>query len=61
MVCQRGLMTGLIIAKMRGQYVQLSQHKFASNVIEKCVEYAQPSERNLILDEILGGKSGDST
>jgi len=51
----------MIISKIRGQYVGLSQHKFASNVVEKCVEYSTPPERNLIMEEITGGKSGDVT
>ncbi len=44
-----------IVNKMRGQILQLSQHKFASNVVEKCVEYGTPQERLLMLEEILGG------
>ncbi len=44
-----------VLAKMKGQIVQLSQHKFASNVVEKCVEYGTPQERVIILEEILSG------
>lgn len=43
-----------IISKLSGHVVQLSQHKFASNVIEKCLEYGDPSERDLIVEEIVG-------
>jgi len=46
---------------MRGQVVQLSQHKFASNVVEKCVEYGTPQERIMMLEEILSGKTNDGT
>lgn len=48
-----------IITKMKGQLVQLSQHKFASNVVEKCVEHGSPSDRTIILEEILSGKPND--
>ena len=30
-----------------GQIVQLSQHKFASNVVEKCLQYGQPEGRQV--------------
>jgi len=49
----------MIISKMKGQVLQLSQHKFASNVVEKCVEYGTPQERTQILEEILGGKNSE--
>ena len=35
----------------------MSQHKFASNVVEKCVQYGSKSERSLVIDEILGRNS----
>eukprot|EP00249_Psilotum_nudum_P020298 c27642_g1_i1 orf=405-755(+) len=34
--------------------VQMSQHKFASNVVEKCLEFGGPAERQLLINEILG-------
>jgi len=43
----------VVIAKMRGQILSMSQHKFASNVVEKCVQYGSRKDRSLILDEIL--------
>jgi len=48
-----------IVAKMKGQILPLSQHKFASNVIEKCVEFGTAQERAAILKEILDGKPVD--
>ena len=61
-----------ILNKMRGQIVQLSQHKFArflfplndlihsfSNVVEKCVEHGTPEERLMMLEEILTTKTLD--
>ncbi|XP_044470950.1 pumilio homolog 6, chloroplastic-like isoform X2 [Mangifera indica] len=47
-----------IIGKLSGHIVQLSQHKFASNVIEKCFEYGGTAERALIIDEIVGQNEG---
>jgi len=38
----------------------LSQHKFASNVVEKCVEYASPQERLLMFEEILGNNGANT-
>ncbi|KDP46602.1 hypothetical protein JCGZ_04536 [Jatropha curcas] len=48
-----------IISKLSGHIVRLSQHKFASNVIEKCLEYGGASERELIIEEILGQSEGN--
>lgn len=48
-----------IISKLSGYIVQLSQHKFASNVIEKCLEYGSPSEREVIVEEIVGHTEGN--
>jgi len=43
-----------IISKLSGHIVQLSQHKFASNVVEKCLEYGDSTERQLLIAEIVG-------
>lgn len=43
-----------IISKLSGHIVQLSQHKFASNVVEKCLEYCDATERELLITEIVG-------
>jgi len=32
----------------------MSQQKFASNVIEKCLAYGSPEERQLLINEMLG-------
>jgi len=37
----------------------MSQHKFASNVVEKCVEFGTPQERTAIMKEIVEGKPVD--
>lgn len=48
-----------MVEKLKGQILQLSQHKFASNVVEKCVQYGNSAERELIINEILGsGRDG---
>lgn len=31
----------------------MSQHKYASNVVEKCLEHGDAAERELLIDEIL--------
>ncbi|KAJ0074822.1 hypothetical protein Patl1_35200 [Pistacia atlantica] len=45
---------GQIISKVAGKIVQLSQHKYASNVVEKCLEYGDAAERELLIEEIIG-------
>ncbi|KAA3678064.1 pumilio RNA-binding family [Paragonimus westermani] len=42
-----------IIQNLRGRVSVLSAHKFASNVMEKAVANAQPTERAMLIDEIL--------
>jgi hypothetical protein len=41
-----------IISQVRGKIVQLSQHKFASNVIEKSVQFGTHEHRQWLIDEI---------
>ena len=48
-----------IINKLKGHIVQLSQHKFASNVVEKCLEYGDVNERGLLIEEIIGHNEGN--
>ena len=48
-----------IIGKLSGHIVKLSQHKFASNVVEKCLEYGGPVEQELIISEIVGHNEGN--
>lgn len=43
-----------IISKLIGKIVQLSQHKYASNVVEKCLEHGDVAERELLIEEIIG-------
>lgn len=32
----------------------MSQHKFASNVVEKCLQFGGPSQREILITEMLG-------
>lgn len=43
-----------IISKLTGNVVPLSQHKYASNVVEKCLEHGDSAERALLVEEIIG-------
>ena len=43
-----------IISKLAGQIVKMSQQKFASNVIEKCLAFGSPEERQMLVNEMLG-------
>lgn len=43
-----------IIRQLAGQIVKMSQEKFASNVIEKCLTFGSPEERQLLVNEMLG-------
>lgn len=43
-----------IISKLAGQIVKMSQQKFASNVIEKCLAFCSAEERQILVNEMLG-------
>ena len=46
----------LMISKLRGQMLNMSRHKFASNVCEKALVTADPEGRRLLIEEILSPK-----
>ncbi|XP_076894452.1 pumilio homolog 6, chloroplastic-like [Bidens hawaiensis] len=48
-----------IVHKLAGHIVQLSQHKYASNVIEKCLEYGDDDARQLVIIEITDTVNGN--
>lgn len=51
----------VIIEKLSGSVAQLCQHKFASNVVEKCLEYSDPLTRDKLIKEIIGlGDANDN-
>jgi len=43
-----------IIKQLAGQIVKMSQQKFASNVVEKCLTFGGPVERQILVNEMLG-------
>ncbi|KAJ8551671.1 hypothetical protein K7X08_021686 [Anisodus acutangulus] len=43
-----------IIGKLTGQIVKMSQHKYASNVVEKCLIFATPEQRQILVNDMLG-------
>ncbi|KAJ3206349.1 mRNA binding protein puf3 [Entophlyctis luteolus] len=47
----------LITSKVRGQVLQMSKHKFASNVVEKCVAYGSKQDRQMLIDEVIAVRS----
>lgn len=44
---------------MKGNILEFSNHKFASNVIEKCLCFGLPEDKKLIIDEILEGSEDE--
>jgi hypothetical protein len=45
---------GRLVASFRGHFYEFSIHKFASNVIEKCIRGASRDDQLLIFTEIIG-------
>lgn len=43
-----------IVKEFTGQIVQMSLQKFASNVVEKCLTFGSPEERQILVNEMLG-------
>lgn len=43
-----------LIQKFSGRFYEFSVHKFASNVIEKCIRGASEEERMMIFEEVIG-------
>lgn len=41
-----------LINCVKGNVLELSQHKFASNVVEKCVLHASRADRNQLIEEV---------
>jgi hypothetical protein len=51
----------LVVAKLRGQMLQMARHKFASNVCEKALVTADSETRRALIDEIMTPKQDGST
>ncbi|KAF9421916.1 mRNA binding protein puf3 [Podila epigama] len=43
----------LVVSKVVGQVLALSKHKFASNVVEKCVAYGSKTDRQRLIEEVI--------
>ena len=50
-----------VISKVKGNVLTMSKHKFASNVVEKCVAYGSPQDRKEILEEVITTKPDGTT
>jgi len=48
-----------IIGDIRGGLVRFSQHKFASNVVEKCVSTANGKEREALINEVIASSTSN--
>jgi len=42
-----------VLGTLSGRFVELSKHKFASNVVEKALQFCDPTNRQIVLDELL--------
>ncbi|KAF9954897.1 mRNA binding protein puf3, partial [Modicella reniformis] len=51
----------LVISKVMGQVLPLSKHKFASNVVEKCVAFGSKSDRQKLIEEVIVTKAEGGT
>ncbi len=47
-----------IIQRLQAHIVELSTHKFASNVVEKCLEFGTRDQRRRLVSTMLGEGSG---
>ena len=43
-----------VVDVVRGKVLHLALHKFASNVVEKCVAHCTRAERAVLIDEVAG-------
>jgi len=41
------------VKSIKGKVIELSNHKFASNVVEKCLEHGSDKDKKEIIDEFL--------
>lgn len=48
-----------VIKSIKGRVLELSNHKFASNVVEKCLQFASDRDRQELIDEILDSNYED--
>jgi hypothetical protein len=50
-----------VVSKVKGSVLNMSRHKFASNVVEKCVSFGTIQDRQQILDEVIVTKPDGTT
>lgn len=50
-----------VISKVKGNVLAMSKHKFASNVVEKCVTFGSVSDRHQIIEEVSTTKPDGTT
>lgn len=50
-----------VISQLRGRILQMSRHKFASNVCEKALVTADPENRRALIDEIMRPRQDSSS
>jgi pumilio RNA-binding family len=46
-----------VVAQLRGRLLFMARHKFASNVCEKALIFADPEARRALIDEIMAPPS----
>ncbi|KAF9212168.1 mRNA binding protein puf3 [Podila verticillata] len=51
----------LVVSKVVGQVLVLSKHKFASNVVEKCVAYGSKTDRQRLIEEVITSRPDGSS
>ena len=49
-----------VLRSLADQVVSLSSHKFASNVMEKCIQFCSKEDRAVMIAEILGSSTNNS-
>jgi NCAIR mutase (PurE)-related protein len=50
-----------VISKVKGNVLAMSRHKFASNVVEKCVTFGSAEDRYQIIEEVSSTKADGTT
>jgi hypothetical protein len=51
----------VVVMLIRSDLFRFAQHKFASNVVEKCVQFGGQSHRSAMIDEMIAGGGPNST
>ncbi|RKP00969.1 hypothetical protein CXG81DRAFT_12550 [Caulochytrium protostelioides] len=49
----------MIVTKVHGQVLAMSKHKFASNVVEKCVAFGSREDRQRLIEEVINPSKTD--